>query len=116
VLKFQVLRLVELRMPRTGGTPRIVPYGADQTVYLVIDRFSGLGSVYRETEAERLISKPSLPISCRGNSTTRSALSPLTRLSTGRTNRHPVVSSDHAACRNRRYALVARAPHRRRRK
>jgi hypothetical protein len=54
VLKFQVLRLVELRMPRTGGTPRIVPYGADQTVYLVIDRFSGLGSVYRETEAERV--------------------------------------------------------------
>jgi hypothetical protein len=40
-------------MPRTGWTPRIVPYGADQTVYLVIDRFSGLGSVYRETETER---------------------------------------------------------------
>jgi hypothetical protein len=31
----------------------IVPYGADQTVYLVIDRFGGLGSVYRETEVER---------------------------------------------------------------
>ena len=44
--------LVELRMPRTGGTPRNVPYGADQTIYLVIDRFSGLGSVCRETEAE----------------------------------------------------------------
>jgi hypothetical protein len=40
-------------MPRTGGTPRNVPYGADQTINLVIDRFSGLGSVYRETEAER---------------------------------------------------------------
>jgi hypothetical protein len=40
-------------MPRTGWTPRIVPYGADQTVYLVIDRFSGLGTVYRETEVER---------------------------------------------------------------
>jgi hypothetical protein len=40
-------------MPRTAWTPRIVPYGADQTVYLVIDRFSGLGTVYRETEVER---------------------------------------------------------------
>jgi hypothetical protein len=40
-------------MPRTGWTPMIVPYGADQTVYLVIDRFGGLGSVYRETEVER---------------------------------------------------------------
>jgi hypothetical protein len=34
-------------------TPSTVPYGADQTVYLVIDRFKGLGSVYRETEVER---------------------------------------------------------------
>ena len=34
-------------------TPAAVPYGADQTVYLVIDRFKGLGSVYRETEIER---------------------------------------------------------------
>ena len=32
-------------------TPGIVPYGADQTVYLVIDRFRG-GSVYRETSQE----------------------------------------------------------------
>src|SRR5882762_8055986 len=40
-------------MPSTGWTPRIVPYGADRTVYLVIDRFSGLGTVYRETEVER---------------------------------------------------------------
>jgi hypothetical protein len=31
----------------------IVPYGADQTVYLVIDRFGGMGTVYRETEVER---------------------------------------------------------------
>ncbi len=30
-------------MPSIGWTPRIVPYGADQTVYLVIDRFRGLG-------------------------------------------------------------------------
>ena len=40
-------------MPSTGWTPRIVPYGADQTVYLVIDRFGGMGTVYRETEIER---------------------------------------------------------------
>jgi hypothetical protein len=40
-------------MPRTGWTPMIVPYGADQTVCLVIDRFGGLGTVYRETEVER---------------------------------------------------------------
>ncbi len=37
----------------TSSTPSTVPYGADQTVYLVIDRFKGLGSVYRETEVER---------------------------------------------------------------
>jgi hypothetical protein len=40
-------------MPRTGWTPSLVPYGADQTVYLVIDRFAGLGTVYRETEVEQ---------------------------------------------------------------
>jgi hypothetical protein len=40
-------------MPSTGWTPRIVPYGADQTVYLVIDRLGQLGSVYREAEVER---------------------------------------------------------------
>ena len=40
-------------MPRTGWTPSLVPYGADQTVYLVIDRFAGLSTVYRETEVER---------------------------------------------------------------
>ena len=41
-------------MPRTGWTPSLVPYGADQTVYLVIDRFGGgLSTVYRETEIER---------------------------------------------------------------
>lgn len=27
----------ELHMPRTGWTPSLVPYGADQTAYLVID-------------------------------------------------------------------------------
>jgi len=40
-------------MPGTGWTPSIVPYGADQTAYLVVDRFCGLGTVYRETEVER---------------------------------------------------------------
>jgi hypothetical protein len=30
----------------------MVPYGADQTVYLVVDRFR-TGRVYRETEVER---------------------------------------------------------------
>jgi hypothetical protein len=40
-------------MPSIGWSPRIVLYGADQTVYLVIDRFGGLGTVYRETEVER---------------------------------------------------------------
>jgi hypothetical protein len=40
-------------MPRTGWTPSIVPYGADQTIYLVVDRFGDLGTVYRETEVER---------------------------------------------------------------
>jgi hypothetical protein len=40
-------------MPGSSWTPTIVPYGADQTVYLVIDRFGQLGSVYRETEVER---------------------------------------------------------------
>jgi hypothetical protein len=39
-------------MPRTGWSPNTVPYGADQTAYLVVDRFNS-GSVYRETEIER---------------------------------------------------------------
>lgn len=33
-------------------SPGTVPYGADQTVYLVVDRL-GSGRVYRETEVER---------------------------------------------------------------
>jgi hypothetical protein len=43
----------ELPMPGTGLTPAIVPYGADDTAYLVIDRLGRLGSVYREAEVER---------------------------------------------------------------
>jgi hypothetical protein len=39
-------------MTRSNLTPRTVPYGADQTVYLVVDRFRK-ASVYRETELER---------------------------------------------------------------
>jgi hypothetical protein len=43
-------------MPRTGWSPSTVPgavpYGADETVYLIIDRFRS-GTVYRETEIER---------------------------------------------------------------
>jgi len=34
-------------------TPTNVPYGAEQTVYLVIDGLARSGSVYRETEVER---------------------------------------------------------------
>jgi hypothetical protein len=40
-------------MPRTGWTPTIVPYGADQTVYLVVDSFGARGTVYREIEVEQ---------------------------------------------------------------
>jgi hypothetical protein len=39
-------------MTKTGWSPRVVPYGADETVYLVVDRFK-TGAVYRETEIER---------------------------------------------------------------
>lgn len=34
-------------------TPVIVPYGADETIYLVVDRFSRRGEFDRETEVER---------------------------------------------------------------
>ena len=40
-------------MPRSGWTPTIVPYGADQTAYIVVDSFGTNGNVYRETEVER---------------------------------------------------------------
>jgi hypothetical protein len=39
-------------MPKTGWSPGIVPVGADETAYLVIDAFSS-GTVYRETEVEK---------------------------------------------------------------
>ena len=47
-------------MPSTGCTPRIVPYGADQTVYLVIDRFSVLGAFTARSRGPN--SKLSFPI------------------------------------------------------
>jgi hypothetical protein len=34
-------------------SPKVVPYGADQTAYLVVDSFGAKGSVYREAEVER---------------------------------------------------------------
>jgi hypothetical protein len=37
-------------MPRTGW---MVPYGADQTVYLVVDRINRQGAACREAEVER---------------------------------------------------------------
>ena len=39
-------------MSKTNWSPGIVPYGADETVYLVVDSFSD-GTVYRETEIEK---------------------------------------------------------------
>lgn len=38
-------------MPIAGWSPGIVPYGADETAYVVVDRFYS-GKVYRETETE----------------------------------------------------------------
>ena len=40
-------------MRKSGWTPTIVPYGADQTIYLVFDNFGRPGGVCRETEVER---------------------------------------------------------------
>ena len=38
-------------MSKTDWSPGTVPYGADETVYLVVDSFSN-GTVYREAEIE----------------------------------------------------------------
>jgi hypothetical protein len=46
------LHLQELRMPKTGWTPSIVPKGDDQNVYIVVDDFGGNGRAYRETDVE----------------------------------------------------------------
>jgi hypothetical protein len=40
-------------MRGSGWTLPIVPYGADQTMYLVFDNLGHLGGVYREPEVER---------------------------------------------------------------
>ena len=40
-------------MPANGSSPSVVPYGADQTIYLVVDRLSARGSDNREIEVER---------------------------------------------------------------
>jgi len=40
-------------MRDANRSPIIVPYGADQTIYLVVDRLHAGGAVDRETELER---------------------------------------------------------------
>lgn len=40
-------------MPTSGWSPKVVPYGADETVYLVVDSFGAHGTAYRETEVEK---------------------------------------------------------------
>src|SRR3569833_528364 len=44
-------------MPGMGWSATAVPYGADETVYLVIDRLRTSGK-YRETEVERTDLEP----------------------------------------------------------
>jgi hypothetical protein len=39
-------------MPGSGCSPGMVPYGADETAYIVVDSISN-GTVYRETEIEK---------------------------------------------------------------
>jgi hypothetical protein len=40
-------------MRDTSWSPSIVPYGADQTIYVVVDRLHARGAVDREVELER---------------------------------------------------------------
>jgi hypothetical protein len=40
-------------MPSLRRKPSIVPYGADQTMYLVVDRHGGPGTACRDAEVER---------------------------------------------------------------
>jgi len=44
---------VEVPVPTNGSSPGFVPYGADQTVYRVVDRFRASNSGYRDIEVER---------------------------------------------------------------
>jgi hypothetical protein len=69
---------MEFGMRRSSWTPAIVPYGADQTVYLVVDRFGGLSGVYSESEVERTDLETIITDLMSDNSTSRSGLSPST--------------------------------------
>ena len=40
-------------MTEKGWSPTVVPYGADETVYVVVDRFAAGRDIYREAELER---------------------------------------------------------------
>jgi hypothetical protein len=40
-------------MTEKGWSPTLVPYGADETVYVVVDRFRAGCDIYREAELER---------------------------------------------------------------
>jgi len=71
-------------IPKAGWSPKLVPYGADQIVYLVVDSFSAIGTVYRETEVERTDFETIIADSWLANLMTQSALSPSTHLSIGR--------------------------------
>ena len=41
-------------MSKPDRTPSVVPYGADETIYLVVDNSCPPWSAYRETETERV--------------------------------------------------------------
>jgi hypothetical protein len=75
-------------MSKTGWTPGMVPYGADETVYLVVDSLSN-GTVYRETEftgkprSRKPTLKPSSAICFPANTTALSASLHSTRWNTG---------------------------------
>jgi hypothetical protein len=51
--EFYLRRILLRRRGSMDWTPGMVPYGADQTVDLVIDSLGALGSFHRETEIER---------------------------------------------------------------
>ena len=41
-------------MAEKSRSPTVVPYGADETVYLVVDRYPAGRDIYREAELERI--------------------------------------------------------------
>jgi hypothetical protein len=49
VLKFTVLRLWSIAMPRSW-TPSIVPNGDDQNFYIVVNNYGKLGPAFAETD------------------------------------------------------------------